>query len=76
MLTSTKGREDAGEDAARPAAGKGQGDFFAVDRRTWARACDLGLNPAVAYLVLARGTSPLPAQPAARRCTTAIWTWT
>jgi hypothetical protein len=55
ILTSTKGRE--GEDAARPAAGKGQGDFFAVDRRAWARACDLGLNPAVAYLVLARGTS-------------------
>jgi hypothetical protein len=30
--------------------------FFAVDRRTWARVCALGLNPAVAYLVLARGT--------------------
>jgi hypothetical protein len=30
--------------------------FFAVDRRTWARACGLGLNAAVAYLVLARGT--------------------
>jgi hypothetical protein len=30
--------------------------FFAVDRRTWARVCGLGLNPAVAYLVLARGT--------------------
>jgi hypothetical protein len=30
--------------------------FFAVDRRSWARVCGLGLNPAVAYLVLARGT--------------------
>ena len=30
--------------------------FFAVDRRTWARVCGLGLNRAVAYLVLARGT--------------------
>src|SRR5690349_14602391 len=30
--------------------------FFAVDRRTWARVCSLGMNPAVAYLVLARGT--------------------
>jgi hypothetical protein len=30
--------------------------FFAVDRRTWARVCGLGLNPAVVYLVLARGT--------------------
>lgn len=34
-----------------------RGDFFAVDRRTWARVCGLGkVNPAVAYLVLARGT--------------------
>ena len=30
--------------------------FFAVDHRTWARICGLGLNAAVAYLVLARGT--------------------
>jgi hypothetical protein len=30
--------------------------FFAVDRRAWARVCALGLNPAVAYLVLACGT--------------------
>jgi hypothetical protein len=29
--------------------------FFAVDRRAWARVCALGLNPAVAYLVLACG---------------------
>jgi hypothetical protein len=28
--------------------------FFAVDRRTWAHVCGLGLNAAVAYLVLAR----------------------
>ena len=35
---------------------KGQGDFFAVDRRAWARACSLGINAAVAYLMLARGT--------------------
>jgi hypothetical protein len=34
---------------------KGHG-FFAVDRRTWARVCGLGLNAAVAYLVIARGT--------------------
>lgn len=32
------------------------GNFFAIDRRTWARVCDLGMNPAVAYLVQARGT--------------------
>ena len=35
----------------------GGGDFFAVDRRTWARACSLGMNAAVAYLVLGRGTA-------------------
>jgi hypothetical protein len=34
---------------------KGKG-FFAVDRRAWARVSGLGLNPAVAYLVLACGT--------------------
>jgi hypothetical protein len=30
--------------------------FFAIDRRAWARVCTLGLNMAVAYLVLACGT--------------------
>ncbi|WP_434626125.1 hypothetical protein [Azospirillum sp. B2RO_4] len=40
----------------------GRGDFFAVDRRAWARVCGsisspgLGVNAAVAYLALARGT--------------------
>ena len=38
------------------ASGKGQGEFFAIDRRAWARVCELGINPAVVYLVLARGT--------------------
>lgn len=33
-----------------------RGDFFAVDYRAWQRACELGLNAAVAYLLLARGT--------------------
>jgi hypothetical protein len=32
------------------------GNFFRVDRRIWASVCDLGMNPAVAYLVLAQGT--------------------
>ncbi len=31
-----------------------KGNFFAIDWRTWARVCDLGMNPSVAYLVLAR----------------------
>ncbi|MBY5838077.1 hypothetical protein J3P71_17755 [Rhizobium leguminosarum] len=30
--------------------------FFAVDRRCWRAACDLGMNEAVAYLVIASGT--------------------
>jgi len=33
------------------------GNFFRVDRRIWAAACELGMNPAVAYLVLAQGTN-------------------
>ncbi len=57
ILASEVGGEDQEDGVARSATGAGQGDFFAVDRRAWARACALGLNPAVAYLVLARGTS-------------------
>jgi hypothetical protein len=33
----------------------GGGEFFAIDRRAFAAACELGLNPAVAYLTIARG---------------------
>lgn len=36
----------------------GQGHFFAIDRRVWAKVCDCGMNSAVAYLVLACGTGP------------------
>lgn len=32
------------------------GGFFAVGKSQWTKACKLGLNPAVAFLVLARGT--------------------
>jgi hypothetical protein len=32
------------------------GDFFAVEAQAWARVCTLGLNAAVAYLVLAQGS--------------------
>jgi hypothetical protein len=31
------------------------GEFFIVDRRTFSAACALGLNPAIAYLTIARG---------------------
>jgi hypothetical protein len=31
------------------------GEFFVVDRRSFSVACGLGLNPAVAYLTIARG---------------------
>ena len=30
------------------------GEFFAIDRRAWAKVCSLGMNPAVAFVVLAR----------------------
>jgi hypothetical protein len=32
------------------------GDFFAIGKPQWAIACELGLNPAVAFLTLGRGT--------------------
>ena len=32
------------------------GNFFRVDRRIWGEVCGLGMNPAVAYLVLVQGT--------------------
>lgn len=34
--------------------GKGKGDFFMVDQAKWASVCELGMNAAVAYIVLAR----------------------
>lgn len=46
----------SGGGEAAPARGSGRGGFFAVDRRAWARVCELGMNTAVAYLVIARGT--------------------
>ena len=33
-----------------------KGSFFAVDGRTWPKLTTLGMNEAVAYLVLAQGT--------------------
>jgi hypothetical protein len=42
-------------DAAGHPAPSGDGEFFIVDRRAFAAACKLGLNPAVAYLTIARG---------------------
>lgn len=37
---------------------KGNKGFFAIDPTKWAKACDLGMKPACAYLVLARFTGP------------------
>lgn len=31
-------------------------NFFAIGKAQWAEACKLGMNPAIAFLVLARGT--------------------
>ncbi len=47
------------QEKSGPSAGKTPGGcrgFFAVDRRAWAKACVTGLNSAVSYLVLARGS--------------------
>lgn len=35
-----------------------KGGFFAINQRAWQGVCSLGMNPAVAYLVLACGTGP------------------
>ncbi len=35
---------------------KGTGRFFAIYKDQWPKVCALGLNPAVAYLVMACGT--------------------
>jgi len=35
---------------------EGAGEFFAVDKQSWAKVCALGMNAAIAYLVMARGT--------------------
>jgi hypothetical protein len=43
-----------------PAAKSGAGEFFVVDRRAFAAASALGLNPAVAYLTIARGAGSRP----------------
>jgi hypothetical protein len=40
---------------AKQDEGGGSGEFFTFDRRSFAAACRLGLNPAVAYLTIARG---------------------
>jgi hypothetical protein len=44
--------------ASAPADQPGRsGEFFAIDRRSWARVCAVGIDTATAYLVLARGTA-------------------
>lgn len=34
---------------------RGGGEFFAIDKRAFIASCELGLNPAVAYLTITRG---------------------
>ena len=43
------------DDEEPPASSRGR--FFAVHRRIWTAVCSLGMNPAVAYLVIACGTA-------------------
>jgi hypothetical protein len=42
--------------ASKAPTNGGTGDFFAVDRRAWVQVCGLGMNAAIAYLVIARGS--------------------
>ena len=46
---------DVGEANDEVAPNGKAGEFFVVDRRTFMAACALGLNPAIAYLTIARG---------------------
>ncbi len=41
-------------EAPKPKRGRGGSGFFALDRKTWTRAAELGMNAAVAVLVMAR----------------------
>lgn len=50
--------DDSGEAPVEAFKKKNARDIFAIDRRVWAYVCGLGLNPAVAYLVMARGSGP------------------
>ena len=55
-LTATgQSRADYVEAVQARVGPKGMGEFFTVDRRLWHKACELGLNAAIAYLFLARG---------------------
>jgi len=41
-------------ESPKPKRGRGGSGFFAIDRKTWIQATELGMNPAVAVLVMAR----------------------
>lgn len=57
MKNQLRGQAAAVDGKAVDEGKKGdRGEFFAIDYRAWQRACELGLNTAVAYLLLARGT--------------------
>jgi hypothetical protein len=55
MTTTTGGKLTQSENGM-VSSGHGRGGFFAVDRRAWAHVCTLGMNAAITYLILARGT--------------------
>lgn len=52
----TENNDNLGRDDKPKYRKRNAGNIFAVDRRAWAKVCDTGLNAAVAYLMLARGT--------------------
>jgi hypothetical protein len=60
MTGSDPGEADNGVNDQPPSANTKAGEFFVVDHRTFMGACALGLNPAVAYLVIARGAGSRP----------------
>ena len=53
------GATKAFSESPKRTAGGNRGEFFAIDRCTWREVCSLGLNAAVAFLVLARFTGRL-----------------
>jgi hypothetical protein len=48
----------AQDPASDESPSQGRGEFFMVDRRTWLHVCGMGINEAVSFLVLARGSGP------------------
>ncbi len=53
---SSTGTPPSGDELGEKTRKKGNGEFFRIDSRIWAKVTAYGMNEAVAYLVLANGT--------------------